>query len=74
MQVLEPICINCKRLIMKPGSVYSCTVFPDGIPREIVENKHDHSEKHFKNADEKLYMPVDENYYPGILGLKKYGT
>jgi hypothetical protein len=35
-------CDHCKHLLYPNEVGWKCAAFPDGIPRDIVENRHDH--------------------------------
>lgn len=42
-----PKCLECKNLIessISEGDVLKCSAFPEGIPKAILTNEHDHRE------------------------------
>jgi len=40
---MAPMCHYCKRFIkIKPGPIYLCEAFPNGVPQDILDFKHDH--------------------------------
>ena len=53
--IVEPLCLFCRRT---RGWFYGyCDAFPDGIPKEILECRFDHTKKHPKDGG-KNFVPM----------------
>ena len=47
-------CFNCKHVKAK---TFTCKAFPDGIPKEIADGKHDHT-KSYKGDNGIRFEPI----------------
>lgn len=57
MTLIIPQCIFCK-LYRRGGEGPTCTAFPDGIPKAILTNQHDHR-KAYPGDNGVRFDPVD---------------
>jgi hypothetical protein len=57
----EPVCMNCKHLIIDNPNGIICGAFPKGIPEIIITGENDHTEPLPNQDNDIVFEPIDND-------------
>ena len=55
---VNPICDGCKHFKWDDPTKYNCKAYPEGIPEEIINSEHEHTEP-FKGDNGIQFEPIN---------------